>query len=154
MLFSLLTRFQFVRPVDRVAVRYLGRSIISRHVTREAGVPYVPTLLLRAIGRATGDLRDTALFYFRDGEDYLVVGSRGGAPRHPQWVLNLRANPQAWVWIDRKRVSVRAQFSEGEERARLWESVTKRWPAFVDYQDRARPREIPVIVLRPMRPAG
>ena len=123
-------------------------------MTRQAKVPYVPTLLLTTIGRHSGELRSSALFYIRHDGTYVVVGSLGGAPRDPAWVGNLRANPQAWVWVNRRRVPVRAEFLSDEERVRIWALVTEAWPAYETYQERARPREIPIIRLRPIARRG
>lgn len=150
MLADLPLRFRRLQPLERLLVRYSGYSLSSWYVMRQAKVPYVPTLLLTTIGQHSGELRSSPLFYFRDNGTDIIVGSQGGALRDPAWVGNLRAYPQAWVWVGRRRVPVRAEFLSGEERVRIWELVTKAWPAYEAYQERARPREIPVIRLRPV----
>ena len=102
MLIALLDLFRIRSRVERALVRYTGYSLLSRHVTRRIGVSYVPTLLLVSIGQRSGELREAPLFYFEDGDDYFVVGSIGGSPRHPEWYpqpargsarLGLRAPP-------------------------------------------------------------
>ena len=154
MLADLPSKFRRLQPLERFLVRYVGYSLSGWYVTRQAKVPYVPTLLLTTIGQHSGDLRSSPLFYFRDDGTYIIVGSQGGAPRDPAWVGNLRANPQAWVWVHRQRIPVRAEFPSGEERVRIWALVTQAWPAYDTYQERARPREIPVIRLCPVARRG
>ena len=150
MLADLPLKFRRLQPIERLLVRYTGYSLSGWYVTRHAKAPYVPTLLLTTIGQHSGELRNSPLFYFVEDGAYNIVGSQGGAPRDPAWVGNLRANPQAWVWVHRRRRPVRAEFPAGEERARIWALVTKAWPAYDTYQERAWPREIPVIRLRPV----
>jgi F420H(2)-dependent quinone reductase len=105
-----------------------------------------PMLLLTTIGRKSGRERVTPIFYFADGDRFVLIGSNGGAPRHPQWWGNLRVHPQASVQVWRKQIAVTASLASGEERERLWELVTARYPEFVRYQKRTT-REIPVIIL-------
>lgn len=104
------------------------------------------TLLLTTRGRRSGALRRTALIYGRDGDDYLVVASQGGAPRHPAWYLNLLADPRAEVQVGAERFTARARIATPEEKPRMWETMAKIWPAYDDYQARTD-REIPVVVL-------
>jgi len=84
---------------------------------------------------------------YRDGERWVLVGSNGGAPVDPRWVGNLHVHPVARVWIDRRCISVRAHVAIGEERARLWQSITQGRGPYARYQRMAAPREIPVVVL-------
>lgn len=134
--------------VDARLVRHTGRSWVSRRITRKRGLPYVPTLLLRTTSQRTGRTRDVALFYGRQDGAYVVVGSRGGHPREPQWARNLRADPHAVVWVDRRPVPVRARLLEGEERARAWRLMTGLWPPYERYREHAQPhREIPLFLL-------
>ena len=151
MLFNLLNRVNLLRPVEAFLVRWFDFSIVSRHVCGQAGVPPVPTFTITTIGRTSGDLVATPLFYFRDGDAYVVIGSVGGAPQHPSWFQNLAADPQAWVRVRRSQRSVRAEVVTGEERASLWDRVTKAYPPYVEYQERAQAREIPVVRLRSVR---
>jgi deazaflavin-dependent oxidoreductase (nitroreductase family) len=117
----------------------------SGHEWREG----VPTLLLSAKGRKSGVWRRTALIYGRDGENYLVVASKGGAEKHPQWFLNLRDNPDAEIQVGSDKFKVRARVAEGEERARLWDTMAAIWPDYNVYTTRTT-RQIPVIVLEPV----
>ena len=142
--------------VDARLVRHTGRSWVSRRATQARGLQYVPTLLLRTTSPRTGR-RDVALFYGRQSDDYLVVGSRGGHPREPQWARNLRAEPRAVIWVDRRRVPVHARLLEGEERERAWQLMAELWPPYERYRERAQAhREIPVFALVPdvVRGAG
>ena len=148
MLFNLLTRLNLLRPVESALVRFLGWSVVSWHISRQSGVPYVPTAMLTTVGRQSGDLRSVPLFFFRDGRDFLLIGSKGGAPAHPAWFPNLVANPQAWLRVSTRRIPVTAEVVEGEERERLWAIAAAAYPPYNEYQERANPRQIPVVRLR------
>lgn len=108
----------------------------------------VPTLLLTATGRRTGEPRTCALIFARDGDDYLVVASMGGMPTHPQWYLNLTANPQAEIQVKAEHLPVVARTATADEKPRLWKIVSDQWPNYDVYQSRTD-REIPVVVLTP-----
>ena len=153
MLIALLDLFRIRSRVERALVRYSGYSLLSRQVTRRIGVSYVPTLLLVSIGQRSGELREAPLFYFEDGDDYFVVGSIGGSPRHPEWYRNLLADPHAWVYVRRRRIAVTASLIEGEERERLWPIAARAYPRYDEMIEEARPREIPLVRLSP-RAAG
>ncbi len=103
-------------------------------------------LLLTTVGRSSGEPRTTPLIHRIDGERWIVVASKGGAPAHPSWYENLLANPEASIEVRDETVPVRASTAEGEERARLWSLMTEAWPAYDDYQANTE-REIPVVVL-------
>jgi len=103
-------------------------------------------LLLTTTGRASGESRTTPLIHRVDGDRWVVVASKGGAPDHPAWYKNLQADPRATVEVQGDVVPVVATTAEGEERDRLWESMTEVWPAYDDYQRKTQ-REIPVVVL-------
>ncbi|MDZ5441472.1 nitroreductase family deazaflavin-dependent oxidoreductase [Micromonospora sp. 4G57] len=108
--------------------------------------PGVWTLLLTTRGRRSGKLRRTALIYGRDGDAYLVVGSQGGAPEHPAWYLNLLAEPEVQVQVGAEKFTARARTATGEEKPRMWRTMTETWPAYDEYQTKTD-REIPVVVL-------
>src|SRR5262245_11631121 len=103
-------------------------------------------LVLTTKGRKTGKDRKFALIYARDGDDYLVVASMGGAPRHPGWYLNLDANPDVTVQVKGERFAARARTATAEERPRVWAIVNEVWPNYDVYATRTT-REIPVVVL-------
>lgn len=112
----------------------------------------LPVLLLRTRGRRSGATRENALTYLPHGDACIVIGSCLGEPRHPAWVHNLRARPEAWVQVGRDVVPVRAREAEGEERTRLWRAMAERQPEYEAYAARTG-RRIPVVVLEP-RPGG
>ena len=104
--------------------------------------------LLTTLGSVTGKKRTVVLPPFAVDDRVCVVASRGGSPTDPYWARNLRANPRAWLRMDRRKRPVRAHFASGEERLALWASITGEAPIYLDYQRRAEGhREIPVIVL-------
>ena len=105
------------------------------------------TLLLMTHGRKTGVWRRTALIYGRDGDDYLVVGSRGGAPTNPKWYLNLVADPNVRVQVQDEEFDAVARTADDEERARFWPIMTRIWPDYEVYQKRTA-RRIPVVAMR------
>ena len=105
-----------------------------------------PTLLLTTIGRESGNPYTTPLIYGRDGDRYLLVASRTGAPRHPGWYRNLSKTPDVQIQIMAEHFAVRARTATPEEKPALWRIMTKLWPPFEEYQARTE-REIPVVVL-------
>ena len=108
--------------------------------------PGVPTLLLTTRGRKTGKLRRTALIYGKDGDNTIIVASRGGHPKHPLWYLNLTANPEVEVQVGAEKFKARAHTATPEEKAKLWPLMTSIWPDYNNYQKKTD-REIPVVVL-------
>jgi deazaflavin-dependent oxidoreductase (nitroreductase family) len=106
----------------------------------------VPTLLLTTTGRKSGATRTLPLIYGRDGDRYLIVASRGGAPDHPGWYKNLVAQPKVKLQVAADKFAAHASTAKGAERGRLWQTMTKIWPAYDDYQKKTS-REIPVVIL-------
>jgi deazaflavin-dependent oxidoreductase (nitroreductase family) len=105
-----------------------------------------PTLLLTTRGRRSGEQRTLPLIYGRDGDRLLVVASRGGAPKHPSWYLNLLSDPEVDVQVKGDRFRARARPAGPDEKPRLWRTMTEIFPDYDDYQRRTA-REIPVVVL-------
>lgn len=136
--------------LDRYCVRFLDESPLCWVFTAAEGGAYRRPLLLTTRGRKSGRRRSVVLPYSADGPARLVIiASKGGAPADPHWAFNLRANPEAHVHLRRREVKVLANVAEGDERARLWGSISARAPIYTAYQERARGhREIPVIVLQ------
>ena len=110
-----------------------------------------PSLLLTTIGRKTGQPRTSPLIFAEDGDNYLIVASMGGMPMHPQWYLNLEANPNAEIQVKAEHLLVTARTASDDEKPRLWEIVNKAWPNYDVYQTRTD-RKIPVVVLIPTSP--
>jgi F420H(2)-dependent quinone reductase len=111
----------------------------------------VPCLLLRTTGRKSGQLRTNSLVYARDGNDYVVVASVGGAPHHPGWLYNLRANPDAEIQIGRERQKVRARElgKDDPDYARLWKVANDGNRGRYDEYQKLTSRTIPVVALSP-----
>jgi F420H(2)-dependent quinone reductase len=107
-----------------------------------------PVLLLTTTGRKSGKSRTTPLLYIEDGGRYVIVASVGGAPTHPSWYLNLRANPAATIQIGSRKLALTAETAPPEERARLWPLLTRMYPGYDDYQAKTS-REIPLVILTP-----
>ncbi len=107
-----------------------------------------PILLLNTVGRKSGKKRTSPLLYIMDGEDFVIIASKGGAPAHPAWYLNLKANSEATVEVGDRKVRVRAEELDGEESERLWKKMAGMYPTYDDYQKRTK-REIPLLVLHP-----
>lgn len=108
-----------------------------------------PVLLLVTTGRKTGRERTTPLLYLEDGDRRVIVASNGGTARPPVWWLNLSAHPEAEVEVTGRKTRVRAKEAQGEEKARLWESLVRMYPPYKSYQAKTD-REIPVVVLEPV----
>ena len=104
-------------------------------------------IVLTTIGARSGQPRPATLYAWEDGDRLVVVGSTGGAARHPAWVHNLRANPRASVTRARdSREVVAREVTAAEERERLWQLVVGRFPLYDAYQRRTT-RKIPLFVL-------
>lgn len=131
-------------PVD-VALQRRTRGRLS--VLRLAGIP---SLLLTTTGRRSGQRRSVPLLYVPHGEEYVVVGSNWGGPRHPAWVHNLWAHPDAVIELRGATTQVHARVVTGTERDWLWRTaITPTWPGYDGYVARAGSREISVFALRP-----
>jgi deazaflavin-dependent oxidoreductase (nitroreductase family) len=109
-----------------------------------------PVLILHTTGRKSGATRKLPLIYGRDGDDYLIVASKGGAPDHPAWYLNLVANPNATIQVWADLIPVTARTATPDEKVRLWPTMTALWPDYDTYQQRT-PRDIPLVILSPRK---
>jgi deazaflavin-dependent oxidoreductase (nitroreductase family) len=105
-----------------------------------------PILLLTTRGRASGEPKTAPLIFLRDGDAYVIIASLGGAPRHPQWYLNLQAEPRVEVQVKAEVFPAIARTVPSPERERLWAEAVRIWPQYDDYQALTE-REIPVVVL-------
>jgi deazaflavin-dependent oxidoreductase (nitroreductase family) len=108
-----------------------------------------PMVLLHHTGAKSGQERVTPLMYQELGDSIAVFASKGGAPTHPAWYLNLLAHPETTVEIGRESRAVRARVATGAERDRIWGEQKRVMPGFAEYEKTAGDREIPVIVLEP-----
>ena len=105
-------------------------------------------LILRTIGRNSGQPRKFPLIYGRDGRDFVVVASKGGAPDNPGWYRNLVAHPDVEIQVRDQVLPVRARTATPAEKRRLWPVMTAQWPDYDRYQA-GTTRDIPVVVLSP-----
>jgi deazaflavin-dependent oxidoreductase (nitroreductase family) len=104
-------------------------------------------LILFTKGRKSGEERANALIMEPDGDDHLIVASKGGAPAPPAWFLNLEDNPDdVEIQVKGDRFKVNARNATPEEKPRMWKKMAAAWPAYDDYQAKTD-REIPVVVL-------
>jgi deazaflavin-dependent oxidoreductase (nitroreductase family) len=110
---------------------------------------HLPVLLLTTTGRKTGKKRTTPLVYLLDGDNIVIIASNGGSDHHPEWWLNLRAEPNAEVQVGGDVKAVVAAKAQGAERERLWREVNELYHGYDEYS-RMTDREIPVVVLRPV----
>jgi len=108
-----------------------------------------PVIIVTNMGNKTGAIRKTPLIRVKDGDNYILVGSSGGQPKHPVWVYNLRANPNVDIRDKTVVQPMRVrEVAEGPERARLWEIAVKTFPRYAGYQEIAG-RLIPLFLAEP-----
>ena len=123
---------------------YLYRATHGLIGHRIPGLP--PMLLLDHVGAKSGVKRTAPLLYIRNGDDVVIVASKGGFPKHPAWFHNLRANPDTTVQIGSERRAVRARIATPQERERLWPKAVAAYHDYARYQQRTD-REIPLVIL-------
>lgn len=149
-----LSKIEQLPPVQAAGIQLLKlhQAIYERSGGR-VGHRLLDTrnLLLRTVGAKTGQRRVNALTYVRDGANYVIVASMGGAPRSPGWYHNLRADPDAEIQVGTRRLPVHARFvMPGDpDRDRLWQSADRaNHGRYSAYQHKTA-RTIPVVVLTP-----
>jgi len=108
-----------------------------------------PIIVLTSVGAKTGKLRKTALMRVEHDSVYAVVGSKGGAPKHPVWYHNLKANPHVELQDGSIKRDYAAREVSGDEKAVWWDRAVATWPDYATYQTRTS-RQIPVFVLEPL----
>jgi F420H(2)-dependent quinone reductase len=106
-------------------------------------------LLLHTVGRRSGKKRITSLSYYRDGNNYLLVGSNWGKETHPAWFYNLMGQPHATIQVRQNTITVLARQAQGEEYQRLWQQVTNQNQQYVEYQSKIK-RRLPIVILTPI----
>jgi proline iminopeptidase len=131
--------------------RYLATDGADGHLydLTKAGGGVVPCLLLTTIGRRSGKPLLLPLIYGEAKGAYVIVASKGGAPDHPTWFLNLVAHPAVEIQVKDQHVKATARVAHGQERADLWRQMTAIYAPFTEYQTKTA-REIPVVVLDPV----
>jgi proline iminopeptidase len=116
--------------------------------TPAGGPVETPCLILKTVGRRSGKPSLLPLIYGEDGGAFVIVASKGGAPKHPAWFLNLEANPAVEFQVVDKKYKGVARIAKGAERARLFAMMDAIYPPYTSYQAKTD-REIPVVVLEP-----
>jgi len=140
--------------IDKVLVWVTGYSLMTAQYAWATGERYGHTLVLKTIGAKSGKLRTACLPCYRVGDDLVIRGSNGGGPTDPSWVHNIRANPHAWIRLNRKNRAVHAHVAQGEERERLYQILCRKSASTAGYQKMCSPRELPLVVLRDWKKLG
>jgi deazaflavin-dependent oxidoreductase (nitroreductase family) len=125
------------------AVYRASRGLIGHRVPG-----FAPMLLLDHVGAKSGRKRTSPLVYGRDGENLVLVASKGGHPKNPAWFHNLIAHPDTTVQVGSKRIPVHARAAAATERERLWALMVGVYRGYETYRARTE-REIPLVVLEP-----
>jgi deazaflavin-dependent oxidoreductase (nitroreductase family) len=112
----------------------------------------LPTLLLTTVGRKSGEKRTVALVFLRSGDDLVIVASLAGYDQHPAWYLNISADRNCWVQLDRRKMTAVAREATEAERKQLWPKLTALLPLWDLFQKQTH-RAFPIVVLRPTGPA-
>lgn len=123
---------------------------------RPSGGPLAdhPLMLMFSTGAKSGERRRSILTYSRDGADYVVAGTAGGAPTAPAWIANVSADPNVSVEVDNETFDMTATVVGGTERERLWDQHVAQLPWFGAYPEQVGGRTIPVVRLTPKRAAA
>jgi deazaflavin-dependent oxidoreductase (nitroreductase family) len=118
----------------------------------KVGGPFegAPMLLLTTTGAKSGMTRTNPVVHTRDGDRYVIIASKNGAPTNPDWYHNLLANPRATIEVGPDTIEVDATPAQGEERQRLYDAQAELMPGFAEYA-RQTSRQIPVLILTPVR---
>jgi len=127
-----------------------GQEHVERYIATDGQEGHdwegTSVLILTTTGRRSGQERSTPLIYGTHGDAYLVVASKGGAPEHPGWYMNLREQPVVRVQVREDRFTARARTATPDEKRALWPIVVERWPSYDEYQANTD-RDIPVVML-------
>ena len=138
---------QATAPVD------FNASVIAEFRADEGrvGGPFegAPMVLVHHTGRRSGVERVSPMVYQSVDGGYAVFASKAGAPSHPDWYHNLLASPETTAEVGTQTVRVRVRELTGDERAAVWEEQKRRMPGFAEYETKAAPRVIPVLLLEP-----
>lgn len=143
----------FIAVYRRLGARvdpWINRATNGKYASRVAGFP---ALTLVTTGVKTGRRREATLFYVRDDDDFVIVGTNFGTEHHPGWTYNLRADSQATVEVAGEVIAVVAEPVEGDEFERLWPQFTAVYPGYDIYRARLD-RDARMFALRPTAPAA
>jgi deazaflavin-dependent oxidoreductase (nitroreductase family) len=135
----------------------VGAEHIRRYLETDGEVGYiwngVTTLLFTTKGRSSGKPRQNAIIFSQDGDNYVIIASKGGAPEDPAWYRNILADPHVQVQVKGDKFDAIARVAKSPERERLWQGSVAIWPNFDVYQTRTA-RQIPVVVLERVKPGA
>jgi deazaflavin-dependent oxidoreductase (nitroreductase family) len=128
-----------------------GAEHVARYQATDGEEGYIwkrgtTILLLTTVGRKSGETRTTPLIYREVDGSYVIVASKGGAPEHPGWYLNLKDKPVVDLQIKGDRFKARARDADATEHAELWPKMSEVWPDYDEYQAKTD-RQIPIVVL-------
>jgi deazaflavin-dependent oxidoreductase (nitroreductase family) len=132
---------------------YLSSGGVQGHImdlTHAGARGLLPTLLLKTTGRRTGKTLTVPLIYGVYGDEWVVVGSKGGSPDHPDWFLNLQARPEVAFQVATQAFQAEWRVAGGEERQRVWAYMEHLYPPYATYRVVAGERIIPLVMLRPL----
>ena len=125
---------------------YEGSNGADANTLRDTGLPVI---IVTNQGNKTGAVRKTPLMRVKDGDNYVLVGSQGGAPKHPVWVFNLRADGSVQIRDKAEMYDMTvSEVFDDAERARLWALAVEAYPPYEEYQTRTS-RKIPVFIAEP-----
>ncbi len=137
-------------PVSLEEMLALNRRVIDEFRANDGKVTGMfanePLLLLTTTGAKSGERRTNPLVHTLDGDHVVIIASFGGAPKHPAWFLNIRANPEVTIELPAETFTTNAIIPDGEERRRIYDQHAAEMPRFAEYQAMTT-REIPVIVI-------
>ena len=133
----------------------VGKVHLDKYLATNGETGYlwngVTCLVMTTIGHKSGEPRQHPIIFSRDGNNFVVIASKGGSPEHPLWYLNLSKNPRVTLQIKGRKFEVIARTAKSPERERLWKEAAKAWQNYDVYVTRTS-REIPVVVLEPVFP--
>ena len=146
----------FTAREERIGTRFIHvMSMFNTWVYRMSGGRLLgrfpggaPVLLLTTIGRKSGEPKVAPLLYLADGENYVIVASKGGMAHNPLWFKNLEANPNVEVEVGNRKLPMTARRASDAEKAALWPRLVAMYSSYADYQARTT-RDIPVVILSP-----
>lgn len=138
--------------MDRAQLDAMNEKVIEEFRANggKVGPPFegAPVLLLTNKGAKSGKVRVSPLVYTKDGDNYVIIASFAGAPKHPAWFHNLMKHPNTQIEVGTETLQVTAKEANGSERDRLFQAQAEMMPVFHDYQAKTE-RKIPVVILEP-----
>ncbi|RZK01961.1 MAG: nitroreductase family deazaflavin-dependent oxidoreductase [Novosphingobium sp.] len=133
-------------------ITLIGEEHVRQYRETDGEIGYMwngaTACLLTTKGRKSGEDRTIAIIFKQVGDRYAIIASKGGAPTHPAWYLNVEADPSVTMQIKGEKFAGRARTAEGAERDELWAASLEQWPNYDVYQSRTD-RKIPVVVVEP-----